>query len=65
MDRGINRLLQWPARIYHLLRASTLSGSRRNIHRHYDLGNDFFALMLDETMAYSSGIYANSLRFVV
>jgi cyclopropane-fatty-acyl-phospholipid synthase len=59
MDRGINRLLQWPARIYHALRANTLSGSRRNIHRHYDLGNDFFALMLDETMAYSSGIYAN------
>jgi cyclopropane-fatty-acyl-phospholipid synthase len=32
-------------------------GSRKNIAAHYDLGNDFYALFLDETMAYSCGIF--------
>lgn len=32
-------------------------GSRRNIEAHYDLGNDFYRLFLDETMSYSCGIY--------
>ncbi len=32
-------------------------GARRNIARHYDLGNEFFAAWLDETMTYSSGIF--------
>ena len=32
---------------------NTLTGSRRNIAEHYDLGNDLFALFLDETMTYS------------
>ena len=36
-----------------LARANTLTGSRRNIRRHYDLSNDFFRTFLDETMAYS------------
>ncbi|MFO0901922.1 MAG: cyclopropane-fatty-acyl-phospholipid synthase family protein [Pirellulales bacterium] len=57
LDSGLRRLMHWPARIYHWLHANSRSGSQRNIHLHYDLGNDFFALMLDETMAYSSGIY--------
>jgi cyclopropane-fatty-acyl-phospholipid synthase len=35
------------------------AGSRRNIAAHYDLSNDFFALMLDETMAYSANIFAS------
>jgi len=33
---------------------NTLEGARRNIHRHYDLSNDLFALFLDETMSYSA-----------
>lgn len=33
---------------------NTLAGSRRNIHAHYDLSNDFFALFLDTRMMYSS-----------
>ena len=32
--------------------------ARRNIHRHYDLSNDLFALFLDETMTYSSALFA-------
>jgi cyclopropane-fatty-acyl-phospholipid synthase len=37
------RLASWWYRLRHLLRANTRSGSRRNIHAHYDLGNDFYA----------------------
>jgi cyclopropane-fatty-acyl-phospholipid synthase len=32
-------------------------GARRNIGRHYDLSNDFFALFLDDTMTYSSALF--------
>ena len=34
------------------------AGSRRNVQAHYDLGNDFYALWLDETMTYSSAVVA-------
>jgi cyclopropane-fatty-acyl-phospholipid synthase len=44
-------------RILHRLHANTLSGSRRNIRRHYDLGNAFYALWLDAGMSYSSALY--------
>ena len=45
-------------RIHHLLRANTKAGSKRNIIAHYDLGNDFYKLWLDETMTYSSALFA-------
>lgn len=45
------------ARMWHLLRANTRRGSRRNIEAHYDLGNDFYALWLDETMTYSAAVF--------
>ena len=35
----------------------TLDGARQNIHRHYDLSNDLFALFLDESMTYSSALF--------
>jgi len=38
--------------------ANTVEGSRENIHRHYDLSNELFALFLDETMSYSSAWFA-------
>lgn len=44
-------------RLRHWLRPNTRSGSRRNIHAHYDLGNDFYALWLDETMTYSAALF--------
>lgn len=44
-------------RQFHLHRRNTISGSRRNIADHYDLGNAFYSLWLDPTMLYSSGIY--------
>ncbi len=44
-------------KLYHLGRRDSLSGSRRNIAEHYDLGNEFFQLFLDPTMMYSSGVF--------
>ena len=41
----------------HWLHRNTRAGSRRNISAHYDLGNDFFRLMLDETMMYSCALF--------
>ncbi|MBM5782093.1 MAG: class I SAM-dependent methyltransferase [Pelagibacterales bacterium] len=38
---------------------NTKSGSKKNIRSHYDLGNDFYELWLDETMTYSSAIFDN------
>ncbi len=43
--------------IAHRLNRNSRRGSRKNIAAHYDLGNDFFKLFLDETMMYSCGIY--------
>ena len=43
--------------VAHRLRRNTISGSRRNIAAHYDLGNDFYRLFLDETMTYSSAVF--------
>jgi cyclopropane-fatty-acyl-phospholipid synthase len=39
------------------LRANSRSGSRRNIRAHYDVGNDFYRLWLDESMTYSSALF--------
>jgi cyclopropane-fatty-acyl-phospholipid synthase len=41
-------------------RAGTPRGTLRRTVEHYDLGNDFFALWLDPTMTYSSGVYLES-----
>ena len=51
------RLLSPLRLITHLMRPNTSAGSRRNIAAHYDLGNDFFSLFLDETLAYSCAIF--------
>lgn len=48
---------QMLARFRHFLNRNTRAGSRRNIHAHYDLGNDFYELWLDKTMSYSAAIY--------
>ena len=42
----------------HRFRRNTREGSRRNIAAHYDLGNDFYRLFLDETMTYSSAVFS-------
>ena len=45
-------------RAWHVLRANTRRGSRRNIAYHYDLGNSFYQTWLDPTMTYSSAVFA-------
>ena len=44
-------------RIKHLLNRNTKANSQKNIHAHYDLGNAFYELWLDDTMNYSSAIF--------
>jgi cyclopropane-fatty-acyl-phospholipid synthase len=41
-----------------VLRANSRRGSRKNIRSHYDVGNEFYQLWLDEGMTYSSGLFA-------
>lgn len=57
MERGWARLGAPLQALHHRLRRNTREGSRRNIAAHYDLGNDFFALFLDETMMYSAAVF--------
>lgn len=44
-------------RLRHLINRNSRSGSRRNIHAHYDLGNAFYRLWLDPSMTYSSALF--------
>jgi cyclopropane-fatty-acyl-phospholipid synthase len=53
----LTRLLNISTDIRHRLRPNSRKGSRRNIHAHYDLSNEFFALWLDPAMVYSAAHY--------
>ena len=44
-------------RLAHLMRPNTRAGSRKNIHAHYDLGNEFYGQWLDPGMTYSSALF--------
>ena len=44
-------------RIKHLLNRNTKTNSQKNIHAHYDLGNAFYELWLDQSMSYSSALF--------
>ena len=58
MDQGrFSWISQNLRRVVHALHRNTQSGSRRNIAAHYDLGNDFFKLFLDEKMMYSCAYF--------
>ncbi len=41
----------------HWLRGNSRRQAKKNIAHHYDLGNDFYRLWLDETMTYSSALF--------
>lgn len=53
--------MNWIGRFFgmikHRLKANTKRTAKKNIEYHYDLGNEFYKMWLDETMAYSSGMY--------
>ncbi len=50
--RAFERLRFW-------MQSNTKKGSRKNIAYHYDLGNDFYKLWLDDSMTYSSALFAS------
>ena len=56
-DSPLARLGQLAGLVAHRLRRNTRAGSARNVHAHYDLGNDFYRLWLDESMAYSCALW--------
>lgn len=65
LDSGWAWLARPASALYHALRRNTRSGSRSNIAAHYDLGNEFFSLFLDDTLTYSCGVFespASTLR---
>lgn len=58
LDHPLKRWLLPMQRLAHWVNRNTKTGSRRNIQAHYDLGNDFFRLFLDQQhKMYSSAIY--------
>nr|WP_156030372.1 cyclopropane-fatty-acyl-phospholipid synthase family protein [Thiomonas sp. FB-Cd] len=62
--RAVERALHGSAwgtlfsRIRHLFNRNSRSGSRHNIHKHYDIGNAFYELWLDPGMTYSSALFS-------
>ncbi len=59
MDQMItgNQFFRTMSKLSYLLRLNTIKGSKKNIHAHYDLGNDFYELWLDPSMTYSSALF--------
>ena len=57
LETGLARIGQPFRWLLHTLNRNNKFGSRRNIAAHYDLGNDFFELFLDETLTYSCGYF--------
>ncbi len=50
----VGRFAAW---LGHKFKSNTKTGSKKNIEYHYDLGNEFYKMWLDETMAYSAGMF--------
>lgn len=55
-----SRLGRLATNIAYLFRKNTVKGSQKNIHAHYDLGNEFYSLWLDPSMTYSSALFQNA-----
>ncbi|MGC6537427.1 MAG: class I SAM-dependent methyltransferase [Candidatus Puniceispirillaceae bacterium] len=53
----MNKLSWALTKLRHNRNRNSKKGSKRNISYHYDLGNDFYAEWLDETMTYSSAVF--------
>jgi cyclopropane-fatty-acyl-phospholipid synthase len=54
-----NPFVRFINNITHFMRRNSRSGSKKNIHAHYDLGNAFYEKWLDPSMTYSSARYDN------
>jgi len=57
LEGGLATLNRMLLKVIHWLNRNTKAGSRKNIAAHYDLGNEFFRLVLDETMMYSCAYF--------
>ena len=57
MDTGAAVFMRPIQKLFHWFNRNTRNGSKRNISAHYDLGNDFYRLWLDERMMYSSAVF--------
>jgi cyclopropane-fatty-acyl-phospholipid synthase len=57
LDAGWSLLQEPVRRVLHFLHRNTRGQARKNIAAHYDLGNDFFRLFLDDTMMYSAAVF--------
>ena len=53
------------SRLANLLIRNSVRGSKKNIHAHYDLGNEFYKLWLDPTMTYSSALFADETEDLI
>ena len=62
MDKLVNgkKISQALAMLSYLFKMNSIKGSKRNIHAHYDLGNEFYKLWLDPSMTYSSAIFKSN-----
>ena len=54
------RIFSFINRLIHKWRPNSRAGAKRNIHAHYDLGNNFYSLWLDKSMTYSSALFKDS-----
>ncbi|AJC49363.1 class I SAM-dependent methyltransferase [Allofrancisella guangzhouensis] len=54
-----NIIFRFLHKLGYLAKRNTLKQSKKNIQKHYDLGNEFYSLWLDKTMTYSSAIFKN------
>jgi cyclopropane-fatty-acyl-phospholipid synthase len=60
LETGMARLGSTLLRLAHWQHRNTRTGSRRNIHAHYDLGDALFSLFLDPSMMYSAAVFPHA-----
>ena len=60
LEQGLTRLMMPLFRLFNRGRDNSRRGSRTNIAAHYDLGNEFYRLFLDETLMYSAAIFPHA-----
>jgi cyclopropane-fatty-acyl-phospholipid synthase len=60
METGLARLGGALLRLWATLRRNTRGGSRRNVARHYDLGNELFRVFLDDNLMYSAAVFRDA-----
>ena len=65
-DETLNKLLfgqfitRFFSNIKYIFNKNTVKGSKKNIEAHYDLGNNFYKIWLDETLTYSSALFLDN-----